>query len=477
MSFRKSALISVFFSLASGLLMLLISYRSLPRETGEGYAELTLDASFDDRSITARLSGGGIENYISESTQWVYLDDFGELERIPLDEYRNRVDTFDSRDDGYAERLRSFFIRDHKRRIFIPLSFNFSGTTALEKRLALLDLPPFSLEFLSPPRPLWSQGVLFIAAGALTLILSGTPLFIAALLPLFAALAYGGPSGFALSVVLIALFRSLLDPVREYFISRRYGKPGRFRGFREWLGSFKVLFLVPLWLAVYVVIACLGRLPWILSGGVFCSFWGVLGMCLWVESNRGKSQGHIRFLPVAIRGAGSPSSPFFRPLVPFALASLAALLLPLLFPSSYFSPGAAPEDPPPVGRADYETHIAFQSSFSFRSMGREGEGGVQAPSYVRYYLGEDGLIAGTRAYEGIFAPEDTENDRIPPFPLEKLVEFLENYKHTPSGGFRREDLVSVLIVLGLGIPGLFRGARRGRRGGKLFTYADKRIAA
>jgi hypothetical protein len=410
----------------------------------------------------------------------VYLDDFGELRRIPLDEYRDRVEPFDPRDDGYAERLRSFFVRNGERRIFIPLSFTFSGTAAFEKRLARLGLPPFSLEFLGSPRLLWPEAVLFAVAGALTLILSGTPLLSAALLPLFAALAYGGPAGFALSVVLTALFRVLLDPVRELFIARRYGKPGSLRGPGDRLRPFKALwFLVPGLLILYGIIVRLGAFPPILAFAVLLSFLGLLGICLWAESNRGRNQGHIPFLPVPIRGAFFRSAFFFRSLAPFALASLAALLLPLLLPGLY-SPPRPGREPSPVGKADYEAHAAFQVSFSRRSLGEErGDGAVdggETASYVRYYLGEDGLIAGSRAYEGAFIRGNPESEDIPPFPLEKLVDFSENYRQVYAGNFRWGDTVSVLIALGLGIPGLFRQGRKGRRG-RIGIYTEKRIAA
>jgi hypothetical protein len=485
MSFRKSVLISVVSSLILGALAVLIAGRSVPRTAGQGYAVLTLDASYADRSIGAILSRGGIEAYISESTQWVYLDDFGELRQISLDEYRDQVESFDLRDDGYAERLRSFFVRDGKRRLFIPFSFNFPGETpaAFEKRLALLGLPPFSLEFLGFSRSLWPGGLLFILAAVFTLILSGTPLLTAAFLPLFAALAYAGSTGFALSVVLIALFKVLLDPVREFFVSRRYGNAGSFRGPGKRLRSFKVLWIVvPVFLMIYGLIAWLGRFPGILAAAVLPSFLGLLGICLWTESNRGENQGHIQFLPVPIRDASPRPLYFFRPLVPFALASLGAFFSPLLFPGPSFSPGAVPEEPPPISKEDYQTHAAFQLSFSVNSLEGEGHGDDSGTdeargSYVRYYLGEDGLIAGTRGYDGEFIRRDRENDDIPPFPLEKLVEFLENYNHADAGNFRWGDIAPVLIALGLCLPGTLRWGRKGRRGGKHFIYTDKRIAA
>jgi hypothetical protein len=481
MAFRKSVFIAVFSSLILGVLAALIAGLYVPRTAGQGYAVLSLDASSAERPIGALLSRGGFEGYISESTQWVYLDDFGELRRIPLDEYRDRVEAFDLRDDGYAERLRSFFVRDGKRRIFIPLSFNSPRETpaAFEKRLALLGLPPFSLEFFGFSRPLWPEGVLFTLSATLTLILSGTPLLTAAFLPLFAALAYGGSAGFALSVVLIALFGALRDPVREWFISRRYGRAGVFRGPGKRFRSFKVLWAaVPALLILYGLIARLGHFPGVLAAAVLPSFLGLLGICLWAESNRGEKQGHIRFLPVPIRDASTGAPRFFRPLLPFALASLGALFSPLLF-SNPSSP-ALPEDPPALSKEDYEAHAAFQLSFSLHPLDGERDGGASGDAqgpYARYYLGEDGLIAGKRAYDREFMHRDRENDEIPPFPLEKLVEFLNNYSQPYTGDFRWGDTVSVLMALGLCVPGIFRGRRKGQRGGKPFIYTYKRIAA
>ena len=47
--------------------------------------------------------------------------------------------------------------------------------------------------------------------------------------------------------------------------------------------------------------------------------------------------------------------------------------------------------------------------------------------YLRYYLGEDGLIAGNDAYPF------SEDNEASPFPLEKLMDFLVKYNKTETG--------------------------------------------
>ncbi|MCL2473083.1 MAG: hypothetical protein FWF26_05325, partial [Treponema sp.] len=87
----------------------------------EGFAVLSLDESQNDREIQELLYSKGIKDFFSESTQVVPVDDFGSLKMVPLDSFRNEIEKFDPRDDGYAQKLSSFFVRDGKRFFFLPL--------------------------------------------------------------------------------------------------------------------------------------------------------------------------------------------------------------------------------------------------------------------------------------------------------------------------------------------------------------------
>jgi hypothetical protein len=476
MSFLKSIGIAMAASLACGALLFLASY-GLPRggnsagqkndvqraaSRGDGYAVLTLDASYPDRLVRDLLAGKGIRSVTGESSQWVFLDDFGALERVPLDGYRDRVEDFDLRDDGYAEQLRSFFVFQGERRLFISLR---GGFIDLEGRVnaALGDIP-FSLSVLNPPQSVLLPGLLFAVAAALALLLSREAPLMALFLPLWAPLAGLGVPGFALLAALAGLCRILREPAREYFFSRRYGKadgsrPGALAGRGVWALSL-------VFLAAMGCVAAFGGLPPLAFplAGLFSL--AILCLSSWAEFCRGLSRGHVRFRPVPIADAARRRVSYLRVMVPFALAALALMVLP--------KPSGAPssrewtgwESPARPSAEMYREHVAFQRSFSYAPLGGEPQ------PYLRYALAGDGLIDGS----GASPVESADFDEIPPFPLGGLIDFLDNYSYTDTGFNppRRGELVCLLAVLALCVPRILRD-RWGR--GKLAMLREKRIAA
>jgi hypothetical protein len=437
----------------------------------------------------------------------VFLDDFGELEQIPLDSYRNRVEPFDPRDDGYAERVHSFFVSQGKRRLFIPLTPVFAGPAGgdLASRLnAALGSLPFSIDYLTPPHSIFFPAVLFTAAAALTLVFSGAPLANAFFLPLWAVLSGMGTGGFVLSALLAALSRILREPVREYFTVQRYEDTRPFLhgawGMAEYWGnvlkSFRGTCILSLvFLAAYTATAIAAALPAATVISAFFFFLGILCLSLWTESSRGGKQGHVRFLPVPIADVSLKPSFFSQIMVPFALASLGFLFLPGVFPGGDFSGNARGEAKWDTRRsindAMYREHVRFQLSFSLNPLGSgvaaSGESVEPLRSYLRYSLGEDGLIGETVVSADYPGDIFFAGGEIPPFPLQGLIEFLDHYIYTvprmvsPSAenlkGVFRGDLFSVLIALGLCIPLILWDQQGYKKKRKLFIYRDKRIAA
>jgi hypothetical protein len=100
-----------------------------------------------------------------------------------------------------------------------------------------------------------------------------------------------------------------------------------------------------------------------------------------------------------------------------------------------------------------------------------GEGSAENIAYLHYYLGEDGLIAGSRE-EGYPGPGYNEYNDIIPFPLADLAAFLEGRGPVSSGNTRGE-LASVLIILTLAIPAFVRSGGRQWKMGDLFSDTDK----
>ncbi|MDR2470798.1 MAG: hypothetical protein LBD09_01645 [Treponema sp.] len=467
-----------------------------PPFSGVSYAALRVDARWPDRYIGELLKKGAesgprgawavsLENYISESTQWVFLDNFGELKRIPLDGYRDRVETFDPRDDGYAERLRAFFVRDGERRFFLPLPRGFApgGYKRLEGLVsAALGEIPFSLNPAggaeSRRPPVW-YGLLFALAALAAAILARASPEALAPVPLLAPLISTGPAGFALGAILLALGALIREPLGEFFTARRYGKrrlpafPARGRGFARFFRGG-----APVFLLLYGGVCFFGGVRPERGLALLAGFCLVVPPALWVKSNRGRREGHVRFTPLAIleRPGGGPVFPRFA--LPFVLASLLALLP---FPVS------PPERPGGVEMeflilpGEYARHAAFQAAFSTRPLGSGPlAGGVENPplnqtAYLRYYLGEDGLIGGALA-----DPSGTGASlEIPPFPLEGLMEALSG---EDGGTFRdrrppfgRELVTAGLAVL-FALPPFFRRGALGITKMKLPVLKDKRIA-
>jgi hypothetical protein len=488
MSFRKAALMTVILSL--GLSAAIgVSIRLLLPPAG-AYGVLRVDASCPDKEAGALLRELNI-GYISESTQYVYLDDFDSLRPVPLDEYRDRIEDFDPRNDGYAEKLRSFFIRDGKRYFYIPLSGKLNARSLAGKLAPVMgDLPGYSLEIPGSPRPLLPQGILFIPAAAGLLLLLRPSLPALSLLPLLGAAAFLGPPGFALGGILSALFSLFLEPLRGWFISRRYARrprPQDLRGRKPFWKTplfrgehFRLRLLAGgIFPAAYGLICLSGDIPPVPALALAAAFFIVLGFSLRAESKRGLEQGHIRFFPVPI--AGASGEPFFPvSILPFSLAAVLSLFLSALPPGFYGSPvstgGDLSRELSLVREEDYLNHLAFQASFSLTPLDERADS-----AYESYYLGEDGLIAGVLEDSGgdrggSPSPETgVPRDRdFPPFPLADLTAFLE--KGDPRPETRESPVPAVLGGL-LCIPVLLRAAFRYRKKKKMLVYSDKRIAA
>jgi hypothetical protein len=118
----------------------------------------------------------------------------------------------------------------------------------------------------------------------------------------------------------------------------------------------------------------------------------------------------------------------------------------------------------------YWDHVRFQQNFSFMPLGRDRYPEDPSQSYLRYSLAEDGLIGG--AVPGEFLPENT--GEIPPFPLEGLIDFINNYTYIDSGfsAPRSGGFICLLISLGLCIFLILQDRRGRRMKGKFSIYIE-----
>ncbi|MDR2746980.1 MAG: hypothetical protein LBB77_05980 [Treponema sp.] len=336
-------------SLAAGGALFFFSLRSLPvsgQGRFEGYAALSLEEDAPDREIAGALEAALGRPVVSESSQWVFLNSFEGLERVPLEDYENRLEALDPRRDGYAEKLTNFFVRGGRRWFFIPLDRKLFGSLPvlnpgeqLKKRIAAAlntvsgspgkeAAGPFSLLMRPRGQPLGLRILLFTLAWAAVLVFpsgnrrdgrqgpresgfsrvrrffrrpfAGIPrerrrlLF---LVPLTLPLSLWGAPGFACTALSLFLGTLLADPLTEYwlrFLGR--ARPGP----RTGPYRFRLFYSLPLVLFL-VLIPWIGGMPplW-----VFLNFLG-LSLCyfcsLGLEIRR-------KFSPFPVRDRGKGPS-------------------------------------------------------------------------------------------------------------------------------------------------------------------------
>jgi len=500
MSFFRSLLLICFFSLAAGTALFLLGMALRPGEYRGGYALLTTDEMVQDRTLRELLSADKeffAGPLFSESSQWVLLDEFGSFARIPLDEYSLRLHPFDPRNDGYAEKLRDFFVRDGKRFVFIPLRPGNIVPSLLEKRVAaLLGDIPFSIDYYGIGKPGFDTLRFFFVlfgAGALGMIVffffarknSRTCLYcIVPCLPLLASLSFFGPFGIAVSALLVGLSALLWEPLFEFFTLLRAPSSGaEERQRRLYRGVYEPYrwhcFFLPFFpLAIACIVFFAGIVPWFVLA-VSLLHCGLFSFSLWALNRR------MRFRPIQILKIRFPDCAFSLYMLPFVLAA---------FGAAFFAPpmpAASPSGPALfagqlISETDYYAHLNFQSSFSRRSLG--GSDSV----YPTYKMDADGLLS--------MAPPG-KNDaplEFPPFPLKELMDFLAGYDSgnaVLSGGVFAGNMPLLLLLLFI-FPGLFlkgqfllpaksrfsgiggiaaRGFRRGdKKRKKIVLYANNR---
>ena len=468
---KKHALLVMLFSLALGAAHFLAARGSLPQEPEGAFAELSLDAGYAEWELLDGLAAAGAGPVIAGSTQEVFLDEFGELVSLPLEAFFERVEPFDPRNDGYAQRLRSFFVRDGRRYLYLPAS------SGLHARIApVLGDVPYSLSP-APRKQPSAWYLLFFALGAAgAFLLAGPSLAALAVIPPLAGLAFAGPPGLALAAALFGLFGALRAPLAESPSCR--GPAGMYR--RGFSISCALLFmLLCCWIWRRWAIPFQTGLRGVLS---FCA---AFAAALIAEFSMEKERGRAKFAPVSIRERFPRRERFPglfiapRCAAPLALAAAGAILV-----TPVFGAGPAGEpfaglgaEAPLIAAAEYEAHAAFQASFSYRSL-HEGEAESPVP-YQRYALAEDGLIAAV-PLEAVYA-EDVYVESLPPFPLEALMSFLgrSGQERAAADGFLTEPERLLALVMGvLSAAALLpRFRRKSGKPGMPAVYQDKQAAA
>jgi hypothetical protein len=389
------------------------------------YATLVCADTYSDREIRDRLDSQGLRDLVSESDQWVLLDCFGYIEKVPLVMYEERLLPFDPRNDGYAEKLKSVFIRDGKRFVYIPLEKNHPENLEIEIARALSGVS-YSLEFARYPP---GRDFLF---PLISICLTVCAFFVIPalrrrlMLPCLIALsplALGLAPGFALISLLAGFAALLAEP----------GQPPSGRHPHDLPKPFTAR-----WLLAAALIACYGffsffsGLPVLFAFLVLASFCCLLlvsirsgGLPIKFTVKKTYQRRHL-FTPVEIISRKTVSSGFFPVMLPFAAMALVLAFTGFARPQPPPSPSvnispllAAPLPPGAVTEADFQEHYLFQSAFSFRALGEIYEVGEAPPAIAGYGLSPNGLLEPV-------APGVDEELQIPDFPLSDLLRGLSS---------------------------------------------------
>jgi hypothetical protein len=438
------------------------------------YVALLCSDAIPDREIVGRLESNGFSGLVSESGQRVLLDCFEKVEQIPLDEYSGRLLPFDPRNDRYAEKLRSLFIQDEKRIIYIPGNY---AKPAYEKRIdSVLSDIPHSLVYGRRGDSAYFFLILYGLA-VITLFVFRPPrlalrpdlVCLLSCLPVLAPLALSGAAGFAQASLLAGCAALLAGPCSQRLAFRRRSRSFQ-RLFQAALRppvmqqqqSLPMPYMLPLVMLIcYGVIAFLSGFPVIFPALAFALFCGVFAFSLWAASfgelsaaaarstgfaglpgglfPRLQNPGRRRFSPIPIMRRRSLNYAFAWAMLPFAVIALVLVFL--------FVPPSAPADrswlPPAdtVTEEDYYSHIFFQSTFSLRPLHEAGYFQADRQLYSDIFIIDpDGLPGQIGGIEP-FLLED-----IPPFPLGDLIRYLDA-ADTVRLDFTMPGLLSALLPL------------------------------
>ena len=454
MSFFRAVLLLIFVSLFLAAGLFYIGSKTGYEASKGGYAVLTVDASVEDRAIyellekDADIFGGPP---VSESTQWVMLDNFGSIEMIPLDKYSSRLFSFDPRNDGYAGKLRDVFIHDDKRFIYIPLNKGNWNANLLDKQLQnILGEIPFSIESYGIGRPLHLFFIVYFASSLCMLIICyankntfrGTAKIIP-LIPVIASLSFFGAPGIASAAVIFGFFLLFGEPLNELAkistVKNNKNSQKIKLIYKNTIKPYRLYFsFIPVFAAALGILIIFTPLKLLFLLLVFASslalfFFTCKTMPVFLESRR-------RFNPVLIIKRSFPEFSFLFCLLPFSAAVLIAVFSTPYVSGAYISDRKFDTI---IYEQDYYAHLFYQTTFSTRQLG------TSFASYSDYFYAEDGLPTQNNSQD-IYP--DIEIGDFPPFPLKNLMAFFidvnngERVNNTGSTPGIVENL-SLLVLL------------------------------
>ena len=458
MSVFRATLILSFVSLAAALSLLYLG--SGYEEFSGGYAVLTVDASIDDNIIHEILEPhlGSFAGFpVSESTQWVMIDNFGSLEKIPLDTYQSRILPFDPRNDGYASKLRDVFVQNEKRFFYIPLKAGKWSTAFLDNQLTdFMKGISFSVKYYGIGKPLYLFFIAYAAAALALLVIfyftknkfRGTA-YIIPLLPVLSSLSYIGASGIVCAAFIFGFFLLFREPLTELFriegLFNFKNKKNKSIIYKNIIKPYRsYLPFIPIFAAAFAILVRLTPLKMLYLILVFT----MAIVLFFISCKTIPVMLRRRFTPVLIINRRFVEFGFSLYMIPFFIFAFFAMFFTPYVSSAYIS-GEKFETI--INEEDYNSHLLFQSTFSMRQLNTSFD------IFPLYFYDEDGLPSP----DGLINNNHAENyGEFPEFPLKNLMTFfndVNNGARTRNTGNieRMTDILSLVVLLLFILPGIF----------------------
>ena len=382
---------------------------------------VAVNEQHEDRDIRTRLDSLELGSFVSISSVHVYLDNFGSLRTIPLDEYQEQVMYFDPRNDGYADLLTNFFIRNGQRYFFLPLpDFYGISTTNLNRRLAdIFSGMEYDLVVLGESTSyfyFWVNFLFYFFALFFSFLFIRKKSYFVFYLPLLIMLGFLGSSAYILSAAIMVMWELLVEPVREFTFNHR-----RVLIFSERIKPFKkniatVIFVIALLFLYYYF----WELNFLHLFTFFIVFLLIYFPVFFAEKKAIKKKEHKTFTPFFLLPLGVRTYKLYPTLFFISLFFSLSILVPITGFFDFNNENLLYDHSLDeyISYENYHGHVSYQRTFSYLPFGQEG---IYDDAYYRYYLDEDGLISG------IMVQRENEDD-LPFFPLEALYAFLIEYK-------------------------------------------------
>jgi len=447
MSFFRSIIPVTLISLMASVFLLFLGSMTGYEGSKSGYAVLRTSVSVDDRYLVSILG----EDVVSESSQWVLLDGFDSLQKISLDTYYSRVLSFDPRNDGYADKLKSVFINDDKRSVYIPLRAGNWNPNLLDKKLNdhLIGIP-YSINYYGVGRPLFLFFIIFASCSLALLVICflkrknnrgvGKIVFI---VPVLSSLVFFGAPGIGCAALFTAFFIFFKDPITD--LVKLFGRSSgantkKIKKIKkEVLMPYRLYwYFLPVFLAALAIIVIFSQINILFLLAVFVTAAAVFFF------SSGKE--HRRFAPVMIIRRHFPEFVFPVYILPFVIGVFLTLFFTPIVPGSYNSNERFDTI---IDENDYYAHLKFQVSFSTRQFG------TSSTAFPAFFIDTDGLPSMDTAS----TINNIDLNDFPPFPLANLMDFFNdvnngNRTDTGSGSGGLKETLSLLVLLIFLVPGL-----------------------